>query len=201
MRGFWMVRIVDGGYAWREGQKRTTTKVVVRFRDALAGASHLLGAPLCSPSPLPPPRMKNLPLERGGVHVGGSPWLGVGVSVSVCRCCCRHRRRRRVVVAASLLLRRCHCSWWGLRSLSRRFYGRGGVRDVSRGQIGGEWGKRTTVFIVVRFETHLSGLPFLGSPLVFLSLPNPLPNPFVERYYAAHIALERGGPDAAGSEL
>ena len=36
---------------------------------------------------------------------------------------------------------------------------------------------------------HLLGLLILGSPLVFISLPNPLPNPFVERYCAAHIPL------------
>jgi hypothetical protein len=52
--------------------------------------------------------------------------------------------------------------------------------------------------VVVRFIMHLLGLPFLGTLLVFLSLPNLLPNPFVEQYCTTHIPLKRGGVGAAG---
>ena len=85
---YWVVPVIDRAYAWREGQKRTTTKVVVPcvstgIRRQWAGigrgigkdeqdfhrglllwhpcrASHFLGPPWCSPSHIPPPSMENV---------------------------------------------------------------------------------------------------------------------------------------------
>jgi len=46
------------------------------FSCCTGQASHFLGAPWCLLCHVPPPSMKNLPLEKGGAHVGGSLWLG-----------------------------------------------------------------------------------------------------------------------------
>ena len=51
----------------------------IRKDEHLPG-SHFLGPPWCSPSHIPPPSMENfthIPIQRGGVLMSRSLWLGV----------------------------------------------------------------------------------------------------------------------------